>query len=323
MISATEPNRHRFYFCLAQGFSLFSYSCTVDILRAASLIQSDVVFETRVVSNAGDIIVAGNGTKVLPDIQVDEMRAPGTFVVIAGTGANRQDLTAEKSAVRKAWAFGLEIWGVSSGVIPLAQSGLLQGRVIAAHWDDAPFLRTHFPKIQISDNIYETGPKLSTCAGGAAAADLALSRVRQLLGPEAARGVLTLLNIEGHREGRTGQRGYAAQLFPSENAHVATAVQLMKRSIRRRVTIADIAATLGLSQKHMERLFRSEFGVTPKTVYERLRLEDARREVLVGRLPISQIAHEYEFTSSIFASKYRAQFGVNPLHDRQLSSMIR
>ena len=55
----------------------------------------------------------------------------------------------------------------------------------------------------------------------------------------------------------------------------------------------------------IERLFAREFGQSPARVYDRLRLEDARQDVLNARRDLTAIALDYGFAPASFARPTR------------------
>ncbi len=309
--------RRRYYFCLSSGFTMYSFSCTIDVLRAASLVQADEILETRIVAQDTSSIRCGNGTRILPDVTPQDMKAPGVLVVIAGTGATTQNHSDEVAIIRAAKARGFEIWGISSGVIPLAIAGVLDDRTAAAHWQDRAFLAENFPKIRLTGKIFDRGPRISTCVGGAAASDMVLSHLSEFVSAEVGSRVLALLNIETQRSGQIDQAGSTVFQFPSRNDHVNKAIQFMHQHVHRRPAILDVAAAIGISQKQLERLFKADFGRTPRQVLEQMCMEQARREVLLGRRQIVSIARDFGYDSSIFSAKYRQAFGFSPLQDRR------
>lgn len=76
--------------------------------------------------------------------------------------------------------------------------------------------------------------------------------------------------------------------------------------------IADLAARLGVSERHLRRIFEAQWGVTPLQYLQTRRLLMAKRLLTDTPLPVAQVAHLSGFASvrrfnASFAAHYRLQ----------------
>lgn len=82
------------------------------------------------------------------------------------------------------------------------------------------------------------------------------------------------------------------------------------------ITVADIAAACGLSERGLQDLFRRRLAVTPMRYLREARLDRVHLEFTTrGRriLTVRDVAHRWQFTHlGRFASEYRARFGESP-----------
>ena len=83
------------------------------------------------------------------------------------------------------------------------------------------------------------------------------------------------------------------------------------------LTTADVAAAVGLSEFHFGRLFRAAFDVTVHQFVMRLRLDAARRALVVGddagNTAVTAVALHVGYSSlSSFIHAFRRRFGVTP-----------
>lgn len=75
----------------------------------------------------------------------------------------------------------------------------------------------------------------------------------------------------------------------------------------------DIAAHVGLSERHLTRCFRREVGVPPMTYLNRYRVRQAKRLLERGDRTITEVAMESGFSSgSYFARVFGQEVGVSP-----------
>lgn len=93
------------------------------------------------------------------------------------------------------------------------------------------------------------------------------------------------------------------------------ALDFMRLSLCRSVTMADLAQHCGVSERTLNQHFRAFLGVPPMRYMRRLRLAAARRVLLSGESDISVtgIAERYAFNHfGRFAEQYRQSFGESP-----------
>jgi AraC family transcriptional regulator len=98
-----------------------------------------------------------------------------------------------------------------------------------------------------------------------------------------------------------------------EDARVQTAVEFMRDSLHLPVSLADIAASAGLSPYHFLRVFRAATGVPPHRFLTRMRIDAARRRLEDSGLSVTEIALMCGFSSaSQFSTAFRREIGVAP-----------
>ena len=79
------------------------------------------------------------------------------------------------------------------------------------------------------------------------------------------------------------------------------------------IKMSDIAKELHLSEKHMYRLFRNRFGISPQKYLVKTRMEAAKELLLKKQLSVKEIAYIVGYTSlPTFSKKYSDHFGVSP-----------
>ena len=105
---------------------------------------------------------------------------------------------------------------------------------------------------------------------------------------------------------------------------VATAVRLMARNVEYPLSIRQIAARCRLSQRHMQRIFRSSLATSPKEIYLGIRLEFGRRLLATGACSITDVAMKSGFSSSSqFSHSFRKRYGASPSCYRTQRSICR
>lgn len=75
----------------------------------------------------------------------------------------------------------------------------------------------------------------------------------------------------------------------------------------------SLAALVGLSTAHLERLFLREYGETPRKIWEQRRVDEASQRVGWGESSLKQIGYELGFSSQPhFTSWFKKFFGQPP-----------
>jgi AraC family transcriptional regulator, carnitine catabolism transcriptional activator len=230
-----------------------------------------------------------------------------------------------KSRAAKAWlqrekAFGAQIGGIETGTEILAAASLLDGRTAAVHWDNLEGFREAYPKVKATAHLYTIEPRLITCAGGYAIADMMLAWIGQHASADLA------AEIGQHLlHPRLRGTGEPQLVRPDTNAapigeQVGEAIRLMQESIAAPMSCEALAAAVGLSKRQLERQFKRDTATAPLQYYVSLRLAAAHRLLQQTELSVSQVAAATGFDSlEHFSRVYRSKFGCPPSRDRSQS----
>lgn len=106
-----------------------------------------------------------------------------------------------------------------------------------------------------------------------------------------------------------------------EDARVRTAIEFMRASLSLPVSLADIAASAGLSPYHFLRVFRTVTGMPPLRFLTRMRIDAARRHLQDGDLSVTEIAALCGFSSaSQFSTAFRRETGLAPREFRRAAA---
>ena len=102
------------------------------------------------------------------------------------------------------------------------------------------------------------------------------------------------------------------------NPKLLTAVGLMEVNLETPLNAGELAASVDLSTRQLERLFQIYLKEPPTRYYLRLRLERARFLLRQSSLPVLDVALATGFVSASHFSKcYRETFGRTPTQERR------
>jgi AraC family transcriptional regulator, glycine betaine-responsive activator len=128
---------------------------------------------------------------------------------------------------------------------------------------------------------------------------------------------IKLMVYERIRSGEERQRMPLRLRLGSEQPRLTAAVALMEANLEEPLDVEELARLVGVSRRHLERLFHDHLGTTLTRYYLRLRLEQGRRLLRQSERPITEIALACGFVSvSHFSTRYRELFGYPPRRER-------
>ncbi|MDE1179321.1 GlxA family transcriptional regulator [Paraburkholderia sp.] len=305
-------------FLLPDNFSLIALSAAVDALRIANMIVGRHVYDYRLIGVNGEIARSSDGIRVMPDVTITSRDAFDAVFVVGPNPLPRRGIGAVLDWLRLHARNGAALGGLDTGSYFLARAGLLNGYRCTIHWEDRDILMEQFPKLTVSNRLYEVDRDRYTCSGGIAPLDLMVHLLGMAPGsPTLAARVLELLVAE-RRSHEQRQRTSLRQYMGAEHLQLNEALQLMESNVEETLSIAEIAAYVNVSQRQLERWFGERLGKTPAQAYLEIRLLRARQLIFRTALPLEEVCARTGFLStSHFATRYKAQFKVSPLSDRR------
>ncbi|MFY1688942.1 GlxA family transcriptional regulator [Plantactinospora sp. WMMB782] len=171
---------------------------------------------------------------------------------------------------------GGTVASVCAGAFALAGAGLLDGRRCTTHHDLQDDLARRYPRATVvRDVLYVVDDRVVTSAGIASGIDLALHLLAGRHGPGFAARVAREMVVYARRNGDERQ----ASAMLRHRGHVSDVVHRVQDVIDTRFTerlsLADLAAAVGVSERTLTRVFVRAVGVTPLRYQQLLRVERA------------------------------------------------
>ena len=304
---------------LLPDFNAMAAHAFMDPFRAANYLRGASIYRWPLLSLDGEAVTASNGLAVTEVTAFDDSTEELDFLVVnASWTPERFRGRGLQSWLRRQARSGVVMCGIDTGAFVLAYAGLLNGHRATTHYEHMDAYGELFPDSQIEDSLFVLDRDRLTCCGGLAAADMALEIIRQQQGLDLANAAARYIFHDRLRPGDEGQQpttrepvGYAAP------ARLREAIILMERNLEQPLSIRELVAQLGLSQRQLERLFRRHTGVSPVRYYVDVRLDRARGLVTQTELPIVDVAAACGFGSAAqFTRTYKQRFGLVPSKDR-------
>ena len=102
-------------------------------------------------------------------------------------------------------------------------------------------------------------------------------------------------------------------LRKAEMAQIQKAAQILKAELKSPLTIKDLAKLVGTNPTKLQEGFRYLFGTTVNNYLNKLRLDYAKDQLMLGELNISEISNNIGITNkSYFSRLFKSVYHLNP-----------
>lgn len=304
-------------FLLVPHFSMMAFTSSVEPLRAANRLSGETLYSWRTVSVDGKPVRASNGIPLLPDGSLFEDFDAQVLFVCAGVRAEHFNDKAVFGRLRELARRKMALGGVCTGALALARAGLLDGYRCTIHWENMEGFVEDFPHLDITATLFEIDRDRYTCSGGTAPLDMMIYAISRDFSEKLAIGVAEQMLHNFVRQPHDAQRMSIQYRTGISNAKLLAVIAYMEAYLETPVSLRELADSVELSVRQLERLFRNHLGKTPMRYYLELRLQRARLLLRQTTMPILQVAVASGFASaSHFARCYRELFQCSPRAER-------
>jgi transcriptional regulator GlxA family with amidase domain len=243
-----------------------------------------------------------------------------TVIIPGGQGLHKEEvyrrmvtwLTTHSRQIRR-------IVAVSDGIYPLAQSGLIDGRRVATHWKIAKHVAQKFPSVRVDQtaSFIKDGP-FYTSGGGTHSIEMILALIEEdfgrLVALSVARELVMRLRPFGDRDNFADQ----FQFDSGPEDRLADLPAWIGAHLNENLTVETLAERACLCPRHFRRLFRKSFNISPAAFVERLRIDEARRRLLVPTTTVDNVAAAVGFKNTrSFRRAFERCRGMSPTSYRR------
>ncbi len=203
-----------------------------------------------------------------------------------------------------------------SGVLLIAETGLLAGRDATMHPAYASTFRSNFPdvRLRLEETLVATGEREELVMAGASASwhDLVLYLVARHVGPTAAQAVAKFLLLQWHTD---GQGPYVPFDPPTDHddAVVVEAQEWLRAHYAVAAPVTQMVERSGMPERTFKRRFARATGYSPIAYVQHTRVEEAKRRLERTSEPVDAVSYAvgYEDPAS-FRRLFKRITGVPP-----------
>jgi transcriptional regulator GlxA family with amidase domain len=323
----TERGPLRLGFLMFPGFPMACLTSAIEPLRAANEITGRREFVWRLVAEVDGPVRSSAEIGFNPDETLHGAEGLDHLYLIAPPTAEFADPRRSPARLRWLDRTGVTLGAFSGGIFPLARAGLMEGRSCSVHWCYEAAFKAEFPGVVASEATILRERRRNTVSGAGAVFDLMLKLIEERLGREVMTEVACWFQHPFVRDEAAAQKVPVARGGSTADdlaAPIREAIRLFETHVEDPLRIPDVAAAVGLSGRHFERLFKRETGQSPLRYYHQLRLMKARQRVLYSNDSFREIAASVGYmTASPMIRHYVQLFGVTPRDERRLTQSLR
>ncbi|MDN3524726.1 GlxA family transcriptional regulator [Halomonas sabkhae] len=300
------------------GFSMLAQACASEPLDIANRLAGRTLYRLSTFAVDERPVASGSGQTLLPQSAVGGSAASLDLLLVCAPGPLAGSVpTHLLDWLQRLAAARVVLGGVGGGTEVLARTGVLDGYRATLPWPRFEAFARDYPRVRLSQQLFEIDRDRLTCGGGTAAMDMMMTLVGHHHGNELAERISEHFVLERIRMGDEPQQVPLRTRLGHAPQSLVDAVSLMESNIEEPLTTHELAEHLGISRRQLERLFKKYLQAVPSRYYLNLRLQKARRLLRDSDRPAGDIALQTGFSSAAhFSTAYRNHFGMTPREER-------
>jgi AraC family carnitine catabolism transcriptional activator len=303
-------------FFLLPGFSMMGLMAAIEPLRVANRFRGEL-YRWRLLSLDGAAVAASNGMSLNVDAALELPAAGASLFVVAGFEPLASFDARLAHWLHRAEREGVLLGGIDTGSFVLAEAGLFAGQRLTLHWEAIEAFQERYPRLAVTQELFEIDGKRITSAGGTASLDLMLTLIGRDHGEELALAVSEQFVLGRIRSRQDHQRMQIASRYDVHNKKLVQVIGEMQRHSEQPLGSLQLAELIGVTPRQLERLFRQHLDETPSNFYLGLRLDKARQLLRQTDMSVLEVGLACGFDSASYFSRcYRKRFAASPNRDR-------
>lgn len=309
---------------IASGVSgpidVFSAANHLAARESAPSLAAASRFAWHVESLDGQPVMASSGQTIAVNGKIDARKRADAILLTAPFFADMDEfigrralIVALSSALRHQRKAGAVLASYCTGNYLLAEAGLLDGVVATTHWAKATDFARRYPHVELRAREVLTGGD-GILSGGSVTSylNIAVRLVEMFAGEKLAVKAAKSLLIDMNR---VSQASYATLL--DEHGHldplVARAQQRMEATLQEGFRLDELAASLAVSERTLNRHFKQAIGLAPLAYLQNLRIEVAKRLLESRPIGLDVISQRVGYADpSTFRQLFKRKTGLSP-----------
>jgi transcriptional regulator GlxA family with amidase domain len=286
---------------------------------------ADPLFDVTIVSESGKSMTIPRRWSVEPHSAIadvartDVIFIPSLWMAPGETFAGRHG--ALKEWIARQYRQGAMVCAACTGVLLLADTGLLDGEKATTHWAYEDSMRRSYPRIELQADkvMVESGAdgRLVTSGSHATWYDVILHVISRTCGRDAAMETAKFFLLQWHTDGQLPYR-----VFQDPVQHGDAAIRACQEWLRKNFTqpnpVEAAEKQSGVAPRSFKRRFKSATGMTVIDYVQRLRVEQAKALLEGGDATVDDIGWRVGYEDvAFFRRLFKRLTGLTPREYRK------
>ena len=203
-----------------------------------------------------------------------------------------------------------------SGIFLLAETGLFDGKDATVHFHYAATFAAMYPSVRIHPErvLVISGAREELVSSGASTTwhDLVLYLIARFAGTATAHQVAHMFALQWHQDGLAPY-----MIFEGKNDHGDAEIQSAQEWLAGHFSVVNPVEEMikqsSLAERTFKRRFTSATGLTPIAYVQRLRIEDAKRQLERSETPVDEISWRVGYEDPAFFRRlFKRTTGMAP-----------
>jgi transcriptional regulator GlxA family with amidase domain len=271
-------------------------------------VPSEPPFLAQIVAADSAPLRTASGVIVSPHASISEIEATDIVIIPSVVGDESGEWTAGRYPELVQWlsamhARGAMLCSACSGVLLLAETGLLAGTEATIHWAYAPTFERNFPRVRlrIDEVLIAAGERQEFVMSGASASwhDLVLYLTARHVSPASALAMAKYMLLQPHADGQAPYIGFSRRMDHGDGL-VRRLQEWLETGFATESPVEAMVKLAGLPERTVKRRFSRATGYAPLEYVHRLRIEEAKRLLERTDKPVDEISWSVGYLDPAF-----------------------
>ena len=278
------------------------------------------LFKVQLAGLAKEVPAAGGIYTVFTDALVKDIAKTDLIIIPALDGDMVKNLENNQEFVPwiiNQYKAGAEVGSLCVGAFLLASTGLVTGRKCATHWMAANDFRKMFPDVNlVEDRIITDEHGIYSSGGAFSYLNLVLYLIEKFAGRDIAVFMSKAFQIDIERRSQSpfvifnGQKNH-------EDDTIKKAQEIIENSVQEKITVDQLADTLALSRRNLERRFKKATANTVVEYIQRVKMEAAKMSLETSRENVNEVMYNVGYSDpKAFRDTFKRITGLSPVQYR-------
>ena len=263
-------------------------------------LNNSKLYSLSVATVVGGDRLLRSGDTPIPCVTIEDLCQPIDTVMVASVNVSLEAVEAKDFVqwLRRNGIHARRIGAISTGVLLLAEAGLLNGRQATTDWGWCDELARQYPEVQVCPHatlVHDAN--IWTSSGFTASVQQALAFLEEDYGYDLMQKVALDLEIP-LRPLPLKAVGRAPRRRTAVNDQIRNLQSWISTHLQEPLHVEQLAARAGMSRRTFAREFIRDLGVNPAKYVEEMRVEAAQRLLSQTVVGLESIARQCGFGSA-------------------------